>query len=294
MRSTVLGAGVVALLSVGPVWSQGAATPVQEKPVQQLDPADVMRQMGAKEEDILRFQLLSQAMGGDAGPLLLLMMMGDGANGDKDLVGLMLLSKALSGGGKGPLALLNGNKLLIIEDGTVYSIDTTTLKVEGSVAYRPAQKTVGLPANLAPMLEQAKGKAQATACLSNMKQLCLAAMMYAQDWQQTLPSEEWPKQLEPYLKNRSVYQCPGAPDKTIAFALNEALAGAKLNDLPRPAETVLFYESSVGEDVPFGGPDAVLTESRHQGLITVGFADGHCKLMKPEEARKLLEQDPLK
>ncbi|MBM3471894.1 MAG: hypothetical protein FJX75_01310 [Armatimonadetes bacterium] len=287
----VIGALLVMCL-IRPALAQ-EAPPAKAAP-EQLDPAELMRQMGADEEDIMKFQLMSQLLGEDASPLLLLMMMqGDGGNMDGDFLGMMLMMKALSGGGKtAPAVAAIGTRLFIIEDGTVYILDTTTLKLETSVQYRPSKKVAGLPADLLPMFQQAKDKALASSCLSNMKQLVLGALMYAQDWDQMLPGEQWPEQLQPYLKNLQIYQCPGAPDKERAYALNEALAGAKMGDIKRPAEIALFFESDLPDDVPFGGPDGVLMEPRHGGMLTVGFVDGHAKLMKPEDAKKLLAEDP--
>ncbi|WP_395141887.1 type II secretion system protein [Armatimonas sp.] len=44
-----------------------------------------------------------------------------------------------------------------------------------------------LAAILFPVFAQARDKARATACLSNTKQLSLGVMMYAQDYDETLP-----------------------------------------------------------------------------------------------------------
>jgi prepilin-type processing-associated H-X9-DG protein len=241
----------------------------------------------------MKFQMMSQLLGEDMSPLLLLMMrQGDGGM-DGDFMGMMLMMKALAGAGKtAPAVAAVGTRLFIVEDGTVYVLDTTTLKLETSVQYRPPKKAGGVPADLLPMLQQAKDKALASSCLSNMKQLVLGALMYAQDWDEVLPGEEWAEQLQPYLKNPEIYKCPAAPDKEYGYALNEALAGAKLADIKRPAEVVLFFESGLPDDVPFGGPDGLLTEPHHAGMVTVGFVDGHTKLMKPDEAKKLLGQDP--
>jgi len=259
----------------------------------QLDPAELLRQMGANEEDVARFQLFTQLLGPDMGPLLLLMMMRGEGNVDDDALGFMLMMKAVAGNARtAPAALVHGDDLLVVEDGTVYRVDLATMTVKGSVAYRASQKAAGLPQELLPMLQQAGEKAQASACLSNMKQLCLGAMMYAQDWDLALPTEEWPTQLEPYLKNTQVYTCPGAPERAYGFALNEALVGAKLADIKRPAETVLFFEAGLPDDLPFGGADGLLLEPRHNGRLTLGFVDGHAKFVSPDEARKLLEQDP--
>jgi prepilin-type processing-associated H-X9-DG protein len=280
------------LLVAAPAMSQKAAG---EEAAQEVDPAELLRQMGAGEQDIAKFQLMTKLLGPDADPLLLLMMMEGGNQGNGDLMGMLLFSKMLGSAGKAaPVVTAIGTRLFIVEDGTVYVLDTATLKIEGSVSYRPPKARAGLPADLLPMLQQAREKAQAAACLSNMKQLGLAAMMYAQDWDETLPSEEWPQQLQPYLKNTQVLKCPSAPEREVAFALNQAVAGAKLADVKRPGEVVLFFETGGPEDIPFGGPDFVPTEPRHGGQVTVGFVDGHAQLVPPDKLRGLLQEDPFR
>lgn len=82
-----------------------------------------------------------------------------------------------------------------------------------------------LAAILFPVFAQAREKARQTACLSNMKQLGLAAVMYAQDYDEVnVPSwwgrgpswsgftwpgnQRWQDGLLPYVKNIDIYTCP--------------------------------------------------------------------------------------
>ncbi|MFW6438070.1 MAG: DUF1559 domain-containing protein [Armatimonadota bacterium] len=83
-----------------------------------------------------------------------------------------------------------------------------------------------LAAILFPVFARAREKARQSSCLSNMKQLGLAAMMYAQDYDEHLnlqyhstsgDAEEliepggrsvWYVYLEPYLNNREILTCP--------------------------------------------------------------------------------------
>jgi prepilin-type N-terminal cleavage/methylation domain-containing protein len=50
-----------------------------------------------------------------------------------------------------------------------------------------------LAAILFPVFAQAREKARATSCLSNMKQLGTAITMYVQDYDETYPSAYWYK-----------------------------------------------------------------------------------------------------
>ena len=75
---------------------------------------------------------------------------------------------------------------------------------------------------LLPALARAKQKAKQTACLSNMRQIGMATMMYANDHREFLPygySYTWPGQQElywwqdlcrPYLQTEAIYSCPSA------------------------------------------------------------------------------------
>jgi len=74
-----------------------------------------------------------------------------------------------------------------------------------------------LAAILFPVFAQARDKARQTVCLSNLKQMGIAWMMYAQDNDETaLPirnsnaSYYFPLRdiIDPYTKNKSIYICP--------------------------------------------------------------------------------------
>ena len=83
-----------------------------------------------------------------------------------------------------------------------------------------------LAAILFPVFSRAREQARKTACLSNMKQLGQALMMYVQDWDETFPllgcwgcgagaNADDPMytvhaKVQPYLKNIAVYDCPSA------------------------------------------------------------------------------------
>ena len=84
-----------------------------------------------------------------------------------------------------------------------------------------------LAAILFPVFAQARERARAIACISNLKQIGLATMMYSQDYDETLfyepypgcygyfngagtsqPAYYWPDFLYPYVKNAGVFKCP--------------------------------------------------------------------------------------
>lgn len=135
-------------------------------------------------------------------------------------------------------------------------------------------------------------EAQLATCRNNVKQLCLAAQMYAQEHNGALPAEDWADQLLPYCEGPGAYVCPAVPDLDVAYALNPAVAGLSLADIKRPANLVLFFEADLVEGRPPDNAHEVLTPPRHGEKIVVGLVDGHVEMVDFEELQKLLQRDP--
>ena len=138
-----------------------------------------------------------------------------------------------------------------------------------------------LAAILFPVFARAREKARQSSCLSNLKQIGLAAVMYAQDYDERFVfgftyyydsgGTEWlawfPNLLEPYIKNQQIFVCPshkqsysfeqpwgtmyysygynGLPDPG---ASNKALMGAgassSLAEIEVPAGTIAFIDAT--------------------------------------------------
>src|SRR5881392_2285 len=65
-----------------------------------------------------------------------------------------------------------------------------------------------LAAILFPVFAQARDKARQVSCMSNMKQLGLAVLMYAQDHDERMPSVHWGAYyvaVQPYMRNNQVW-----------------------------------------------------------------------------------------
>lgn len=78
-----------------------------------------------------------------------------------------------------------------------------------------------LAAILFPVFAQAREKARQTSCLSNMKELALASLMYSQDYDEAFCNEgvangnngwgwqmTWQFDTQPYIKNYNIMRCP--------------------------------------------------------------------------------------
>lgn len=101
-----------------------------------------------------------------------------------------------------------------------------------------------LAAILFPVFAQAREKARAISCLSNMKQLGTGYYMYVQDYDEMMcasvywypgfpagtPALRWYHVIQPYLKNERIKECQSDPDLMLkpeaagAFRLNERVS----------------------------------------------------------------------
>ncbi len=124
-----------------------------------------------------------------------------------------------------------------------------------------------LAAILFPVFGRAREKAEATACLSNVKQLGLALMMYAGDHEGRLPeANSWEEAIAEYVgDNEAVFTCPTTGQ---GYIFNEALSGVDLKDLDNPQEIPMLWEPALGTGA---GP--------HLGQFVVCYADGHATMV---------------
>lgn len=140
-----------------------------------------------------------------------------------------------------------------------------------------------LAAILFPVFAQAREKARQVSCLSNMKQIGTASMMYVQDYDETYPmskstvgtrTSDWRVMVSPYIKNGNpgtvvnttdgsvdsvsggVFSCPSFADGKYTVAAHAGIihdlvtlngttpwAVVALSALPRPADTILVTEA---------------------------------------------------
>ncbi len=158
-----------------------------------------------------------------------------------------------------------------------------------------------LAAILFPVFAKAREKARQTSCLSNVKQLMLGALMYAQDYDERFPGHtmnplstegppSWLDVIMPYIKNTQVGVCPSRSDLWVGYSWNVSInqAGYPIAQIARPAETIMiadtfsgrtFLRTGIGTcshgDCPNGRVDC-----RHNDMGNCAFADGHAKSLK--------------
>ncbi len=167
-----------------------------------------------------------------------------------------------------------------------------------------------LAAMLLPALAKAKEKAHATHCLSNVKQIGIASVMYCNDNEDALPRSahqgaSWVATLQPYAGGTNLWRCPRDPSKvrTYSFALNDFLLPlepgvegteyCKSTCLPAPSETMFLAEcadgynfidhfhfspSNDGDYSPFNFSSEVAVK-RHQNGANYLYVDGHVQFL---------------
>jgi prepilin-type N-terminal cleavage/methylation domain-containing protein/prepilin-type processing-associated H-X9-DG protein len=166
-----------------------------------------------------------------------------------------------------------------------------------------------LAAILFPVFAQARAKARQTACLSNIKQLGTGLMMYAQDYDETLPlndyignglapllgwrdpraGDSWCSGIYPYVKNLPIYVCPEAldyPDKTtpwrspdkpedgtVSYLMNYATRGRPIASVPAPADLIFLHEGDRRWRVAHCRPRPTSPTARAYTEISYDFYD---------------------
>jgi prepilin-type N-terminal cleavage/methylation domain-containing protein/prepilin-type processing-associated H-X9-DG protein len=137
-----------------------------------------------------------------------------------------------------------------------------------------------LAAILFPVFAQAREKARQTTCASNLRQLGLAAMMYAQDYDQRYvpwwgdgvqKGQGWSSILLPYVKNVQLFACPsdGVSRGTTA---NPRRSYTMNGDWYSPDNRGLSrsYTTDKGTGPPLGGYSEAEVE---QPAATIMFCD---------------------
>ena len=120
-------------------------------------------------------------------------------------------------------------------------------------------------------------------CQSNLKQLGLATMQYARDYDEGwMIAENWKEGLAPYGKfyrTSTTYSCPKAAN---GYAYNSNLSASYMEAVSHSATLALFYESASGINADNGRNWA--NSGVHGDGSNVCFADGHVKWLQAKPA----------
>lgn len=149
-----------------------------------------------------------------------------------------------------------------------------------------------LAAILFPVFAQAREKARQAACLSNLKQLGTAAMMYMQDYDETMvcytvavpvPGNTlsyWPNALDPYVKERHAWYCPSFPRGTDGTTANSTNISPNSSTYGANYDHVLVYHDGGAAPSPglaeFTRPSSLLFLADTQDSPAVRAKDSKC------------------
>lgn len=148
-----------------------------------------------------------------------------------------------------------------------------------------------LAAILFPVFAKAREKARQSTCLSNLKQISLACLQYAQDYDETLPMlydlgsprNGLINSTQPYTKSLQVHDCPSSDGKSTTSYLGSrsygyntdiitAQYGARLGLIKAPANLVMMADA-------LGDPNAPgrLYQSEDGAMIT-NYDGSNCQI----------------
>lgn len=149
-----------------------------------------------------------------------------------------------------------------------------------------------LAAVIWPIYKSAAPASKAAACLSNEKQLGIAAIMYANDHDNRfMPRDTWMDVIEPYSRNTEIERCPGIErekgdqGQIYGYGFNSRLSIKDPESLGKPEELPLLYDSinlakNASDPVTsLPNPPRLHGKTRRNNM---GFADGHAKSLYPK------------
>ena len=172
-----------------------------------------------------------------------------------------------------------------------------------------------LAAILFPVFAKAREKARQAACLSNLKQVGLAIMMYVQDYDERMPiagamdhrnascrfacPTGLPPVVMPYVKNFGIFTCPSGPDEwlpggSVAYSYGshywywcagnygppgriglQDVCGYPIQVFTRPADKTVIGDGNIG----FHTVGKQTADYNNMWMIHQAYADGHAKLV---------------
>jgi len=165
-----------------------------------------------------------------------------------------------------------------------------------------------LAAILFPVFARAREKARQTSCLSNLKEIGLAMLMYVQDYDETFPKRYWGGSssylwpngsttrgmwmvtVYPYVKNIQLFSCPSESirwqgqyqGRGFNYPMNGYLDQQMLADVEFPTQCICnvdgwYYWSNGSNGCEDPTPSVT---PRHNGGANAVMVDGHAKWMK--------------
>ncbi len=165
-----------------------------------------------------------------------------------------------------------------------------------------------LAAILFPVFNAAREKGRSAACAQNIRQLCMAVLQYADDYDDHLPvafitdlqtgqMSTWYQGIFPYVENYDIWQCPSEPDSWLGYGYNFEYLGYQdlvtgvvysftTGSIRNKARTIMLTDTKlmpnglcspvVYPPMDRGNFDATISK-RHNMGCNVAHVDGHAK-----------------
>lgn len=152
-------------------------------------------------------------------------------------------------------------------------------------------------------------KTRATQCMSNLRQLTIAALMYAQEHDEAMPGADWAKEMRSDFRDTDILICSEAKgnvaaqgeDAPVNYGYNGMLVktngkGMELGDISGdPTNMLMLSDAAPVKTIKapgviggtFGRTDNVVEVAyRHTGKAIMGFLDGHVESSAAEPDRR--------
>jgi prepilin-type N-terminal cleavage/methylation domain-containing protein/prepilin-type processing-associated H-X9-DG protein len=167
---------------------------------------------------------------------------------------------------------------------------------------------------LSPVAARSQAGARSAQCVSQLRNIGAATIMYASNNDGVLPfsqhqRQSWISTLQPFAAGKVCFKCPmdGVKTRTYTYALNDYLTpnpvGAlELNfsittRIPEPSQTVLFAECAdsytntdhfhfAPANASFRAVEQAVAMRRHAGKANYLCADGHVESLTPENVQE--------
>jgi len=112
-------------------------------------------------------------------------------------------------------------------------------------------------------------------CASNLLSIGAALAMYAVDHEDLCPpSPTWAVALRPRLRSSGQFVCPKAPKLPLGYIYGAHVPLRPLHEFTHPEAVLAFWE---------GDPGVRTFAFRHNGVLNVGYADGHARGLTSEK-----------
>jgi prepilin-type processing-associated H-X9-DG protein len=145
-----------------------------------------------------------------------------------------------------------------------------------------------------PAIASTQRQAQLANCMNNIKQLVIAAFIYADEHNETLPNVS---ETSNYVDNVGVYICPrdtrldlgiAKPSYTAYKYTPSSLLPSDINGLP--SERILYIESDKAGIQPKENITGSDIAYRHNNKTVMSFTDGHIITYAKDQSAQLLSQ----